>query len=64
MQDVSGVMELAQSMPIPQIILNANEFLNVPFFDGFTVLKRLRIAISMYSKYRERKEQCQCFQVM
>ena len=55
MQDISGVMELAQSMPIPQIILNAKELLEVPLLEGFTILKKLRIAVSFYSKYREKK---------
>ena len=61
MQDISGVMELAQSMPIPQIILNAKELLEVPLLEGFTILKKLRIAVSFYSKYRERKDKIHLF---
>jgi pyrophosphatase PpaX len=61
MPDISRLMELAQSMPIPEIILNANELMDIKIFEGLTVLKRLRIAISIYSKYRARKDSSQLF---
>lgn len=61
MEDVSHVLEVAQTMPIPQLILNGKEILDVPCFTGMTVLTRLRIAGSIYTGFRVRKEKCGIF---
>jgi HAD superfamily hydrolase (TIGR01662 family) len=61
MEEVSRVMELAQTMPIPQLVLNSKELLDIQLLAGMTVLRKLRIAASIYSDYRTRKEQCGLF---
>jgi HAD superfamily hydrolase (TIGR01662 family) len=61
MEDVSHVLEIAQAMPIPQLILNGKEVLDVPLFTGMSVLMRLRIAGSIYTGFRVRKEKCGLF---
>jgi HAD superfamily hydrolase (TIGR01509 family) len=61
MPEIARVMEMAQTIPIPQMILNAKELLDIKIFEGFTVVKRLRIAVSIYSAYRAKKENCQLF---
>lgn len=61
MQEASRVMELAQTMPIPQIILNSKELLDIGAFADLTVLKKLRIAASIYSRFRTLKDQCKLF---
>jgi phosphoglycolate phosphatase len=62
MEEVGHVLEFAQSMPIPELVLNSNElFGKLSLFEGLTVLKRLRIAASFYGSFRQKKEQCGLF---
>lgn len=64
MMEVARVMEIAQTMPMPLLIYNGNELLDIKLLEGFTLLKKLRIAVSMYSDFRQRKEKCTIFDGM
>jgi len=61
MEEIARVLELAQTMPIPKMVLNSNELMDIKILEGLTVLKKLRIAVSIYSDYRTRKESCTLF---
>ena len=61
MEEVSRTLEIVQTMPIPQMILNANEVLNIKLLEGKTVLQKLRIGGSFYGDYRSRKASCRIF---
>ncbi len=61
MQQVSHLLEVAQSMPIPKMILQSKELFDIPLFGEMTVLKRLRIAASFYGDFRTRKDECGIF---
>ena len=57
MQQVSHLLEIAQSLALPEMVLQSKELFDIPLFGDITVLQRLRIAASMYSDFRELKEQ-------
>lgn len=61
-QEVSHMLEKAQTMAIPEMILGAKELLQLNFVESFTVLKRLRIAVSFYGDFRERKKDSVMFE--
>ena len=52
--EIASLIEKVQAIPIPKTILNAKEILNPSFLEkDATVLKRMEIAIYIYSKYRK-----------
>jgi HAD superfamily hydrolase (TIGR01549 family) len=61
-QEVSHMLEKAQTMAIPEMILGAKELLQLNFVEPFTILKRLRIAISFYGDFQIRKKDCGLFE--
>ncbi|MBD3351456.1 MAG: HAD-IA family hydrolase [Candidatus Lokiarchaeota archaeon] len=56
MGEIAILIEKLQCIPIPKIILNAKELLEVSFLEDQTVIKTLRIAAFIYSKFKEYKE--------
>jgi HAD superfamily hydrolase (TIGR01662 family) len=61
MRQVAHLLEIVQSIPFPQIILNAYELLNIDMLNQYTLIKKLRIAASFYSNFRSKKEACGLF---
>ncbi|HMF30033.1 MAG TPA: HAD family hydrolase [Candidatus Lokiarchaeia archaeon] len=56
MADLAVLIERFQSIPIPQIILQSYELLKIPALEGFSLIKRLRIALYFYARFREYKD--------
>ena len=62
MEQVFPLLEIAQSLPIPELILNSKELFDIPLLEGLTVLKKLRIGASFYGSFRKKKQSCQLFE--
>jgi len=54
--DIALLIEKLQAIPIPKIILNTKELINIEFLKDRTVLQVLRIASFMYSQFKSYKE--------
>jgi phosphoglycolate phosphatase len=61
MVEIFPLLEIAQSIPVPELVLNSKEILDISLFEGMTVLRRLRIAASFYGSFRKRKDSCELF---
>jgi len=61
MRQVAHLLEVVQSIPFPQIILNSYDLLNIDMLNQYTLLTKLRIAASFYSNFRAKKESCDLF---
>jgi len=61
MGQVAHSLEIMQSVPFPELILNSNELLDIPMLEGMTVLKKLKIGAHMYSTFRTHKASATIF---
>ena len=61
MQQVAHVLEISQSTPPPQMLIQAKELFDIPMYKGLTVLKSLRISLSLYGGFRALKDNCTIF---
>ncbi len=59
--DLFHLIEQLQSVPIPRIILNSYDLLQIPVLEGISLIKRLRILMYFYSRYREYKDEAHLF---
>ncbi|MHA1732415.1 MAG: HAD family hydrolase [Promethearchaeota archaeon] len=59
--DLFHLIEKLQSVPIPKIILGSYELLRIPILEGISLIKRLRILMYFYSRYREYKDEARVF---
>lgn len=55
LSEMALLIEKLQAIPIPKIVLNAKELLQVSFIEEETVLKKLQIAAYMYSQFKKYK---------
>lgn len=61
MGDLSHLIEKLQAVPIPKIVLNSYDLLQIPALEGISLIKRLRIALYFYSRFREYKDAASIF---
>jgi HAD superfamily hydrolase (TIGR01549 family) len=61
MVDLAYLIEKLQAVPIPQIVLNSYTLLQIPALEGFSLIKRLRIALHFYARFREYKNDAKIF---
>lgn len=62
LEEIAILIEDLQNFPIPKIILNAYDLLNVKLLEGTRVLKKLRIAIYVFNQYNTYKEDAGIFE--
>ncbi len=52
LEELAHLIEKIQTIPIPKMILKANELFNVSFIDDITILKKLEIGAFIYTKFK------------
>ncbi len=61
MADLAYLIEKLQAIPIPKIVLDSYEMLKIPALEGISLIKRLRIALYFYARFREYKDDAKLF---
>ena len=61
MADLARLIEILQATPIPKIVLDSYELLKIPALEGYSLIKRLRIALYFYARFREYKDSATIF---
>ncbi|GAB4327854.1 MAG: HAD family hydrolase [Promethearchaeota archaeon] len=59
--DLFPLIEKLQAVPIPRIILGSYDLLRIPALEGMTLIKRLRVLMDFYARYREYKDAAEVF---
>jgi HAD superfamily hydrolase (TIGR01549 family) len=61
MADLARLIEILQATPIPKIVLDSYELLKIPALEGYSLIKRLQIALYFYARFREYKDSASIF---
>jgi HAD superfamily hydrolase (TIGR01549 family) len=56
MEEIAHLIEEIQNYPVPKILLNSFELLQVKFLEGISFFKKLRIAIFLFNQFNKYKE--------
>lgn len=56
MEELAQLIEEIQNYPVPKILLNSYDLLQVKFLEGLSYLKKLRIAIFLFNQFNKYKE--------
>ncbi|NHK32921.1 MAG: HAD-IA family hydrolase [Asgard group archaeon] len=56
MEEIAHLIEEIQNYPVPKILLNSFELLQVKFLEGLSFFKKLRIAIFLFNQFNKYKE--------
>ncbi len=56
MEEIAHLIEEIQNYPVPKILLNSFELLQVKFLEGKSFFKKLRIAIFLFNQFNKYKE--------
>ncbi len=62
LQEVAHLIEDLQNYPVPKIILNSYNLLQVKFLEGFTFFKKLRVGIYLFNQFNKYKENAGIFE--
>ena len=57
MEEIAHLIEEIQNYPVPKILLNSFELLQVKFLEGLSFFKKLRIAIFLFNQFNKYKEE-------
>jgi pyrophosphatase PpaX len=57
MEEIAHLIEEIQNYPVPKILLNSYELLQVKFLEGISFFKKLRIAIFLFNQFNKNKEE-------
>jgi HAD superfamily hydrolase (TIGR01549 family) len=57
MEEIAHLIEEIQNYPVPKILLNSFELLQVKFLEGISFFKKLRIAIFLFNQFNKYKEE-------
>ncbi|MDX1798792.1 MAG: HAD hydrolase-like protein [Candidatus Lokiarchaeia archaeon] len=55
MEEIAHLIEEIQNYPVPKILLNSFELLQVKFLEGLSFFKKLRIAIFLFNQFNKYK---------
>ncbi|TXT65634.1 MAG: HAD-superfamily hydrolase [Promethearchaeota archaeon] len=61
LQEVAHLIEEIQHYPVPKIILNSYNLLQVDFLEDMSYMKKLRIAVFLFNQFNEYREDCTIF---
>ena len=53
LEELAHLIEKIQTIPIPKMVLQANELFNVSFVGDITILKKLEIGAFIYTRFKE-----------
>ena len=56
MEELAHLIEEIQNYPIPKILLNSYDLLQVQFLEGLSYFKKLRIAIFLFNQFNKYKD--------
>ena len=56
MEELAHLIEEIQNFPVPKILLNSYELLEVKFLEGLSYFKKLRIAIFLFNQFNKYKD--------
>ena len=56
MEELAHLIEEIQNYPVPKILLNAYDLLEVKFLEGLTFFKKLRIAVFLFNQFNKYKD--------
>jgi len=56
MEELARLIEEIQNYPVPKIILNSYDLLQVQFLEGLSYFKKLRIAIFLFNQFNKYKD--------
>ncbi len=56
MEEIAHLIEEIQNYPVPKILLNSFELLEVKFLEGISFFKKLRFAIFLFNQFNKYKE--------
>ena len=62
LQEVAHLIEDLQNYPIPQIILNSYNLLQISLLEGHRLIKKLRIAVYVFNQFNKYKEEAGIFE--
>jgi len=62
LQEVAHLIEDLQNYPIPQIILNSYNLLQISLLEGHRLIKKLRIAVYVFNQFNDYKEEAGIFE--
>ena len=62
LQEVAHLIEDLQNYPIPQIILNSYNLLQISLLEGHRLIKKLRIAVYVFNQFNLYKEEAGIFE--
>jgi pyrophosphatase PpaX len=57
MEEIAHLIEEIQNYPVPKILLNSFELLQVKFLENLSFFKKLRIAIFLFNQFNKYKEE-------
>ena len=61
LQEIALLIEKLQNYPVPQIILNSYDLLQVEFLQGMTFFKKLRVGIYLFNQFNKYKEDAEMY---
>jgi HAD superfamily hydrolase (TIGR01662 family) len=61
LQEIAHLIEDIQHYPVPQIILQSYDLLQVDFLEGLSFFKKLRIAVFLFNQFNEYREDSTIF---
>jgi HAD superfamily hydrolase (TIGR01662 family) len=56
MEELAHLIEKIQNYPVPKILLNSYDLLQVQFLEGLSYFKKLRIAIFLFNQFNKYKD--------
>jgi len=56
MEELAHLIEEIQNFPVPKILLNSYDLLEVKFLEGLSYFKKLRIAIFLFNQFNKYKD--------
>ncbi len=62
LQEVAHLIEDIQNYPIPQVILNSYDLLQIELLEGHRLIKKLRIAVYVFNQFNKYKEEAGIFE--
>ena len=62
LQEIAHLIEDLQNYPIPQIILNSYDLLQISLLEGHRLIKKLRIAVYVFNQFNKYKEEASIFE--
>jgi HAD superfamily hydrolase (TIGR01549 family) len=62
LQEIAHLIEDLQNYPIPQIILNSYNLLQISLLEGHRLIKKLRIAVYVFNQFNLYKEEAVLFE--